>query len=515
MTLLSQTASDLLRNLESGAVTSVELTRAYLDRIRQIDDRVGAFLRYDAERALARAVEIDARRAKRQAVGRLAGLPVAVKDIFCERGEQTTCASKILSTFRPPYDSTVVAKLRDADAVLIGRTNMDEFAMGGSTENSAFQLTRNPWDLERTPGGSSGGSAACVAAGMAPLAVGTDTGGSIRQPAGLCGVVGLKPTYGRVSRYGVVAYASSLDQVGPFGQSVEDVALLLETIAGHDPRDSTSLDVPVPGYFRTVNEPLAGLKVGWVREHFGPGLDNEVEGAVRQALEVYKSLGASVQEISLPHAKYAVATYYVIAASEASSNLARYDGVHFGYRTDEQEMLAELASKRKQLEAANDRRGLDSLDSALVRMYRRTRAEGFGVEVKRRIMLGTYALSAGYYDAYYLKALKVRRLIRQDFDAAFEQVDLIASPITATPAFKIGEMVDDPLAMYLVDLYTVSANLAGIPGLCLPCGRSQSGLPIGLQLQAPALEEERLLRGARMFEQATDWHKQRAPLTRR
>jgi aspartyl-tRNA(Asn)/glutamyl-tRNA(Gln) amidotransferase subunit A len=417
-----------------------------------------------------------------------------------------------LADFQAPYDATVIARLRAADAVLIGRTNMDEFAMGGSTENSAFQVTRNPWDIARTPGGSSGGSAACVAAGMAPLAVGTDTGGSIRQPAGLCGVVGMKPTYGRVSRYGVVAYASSLDQVGPFGQSVEDVALLLEAIAGHDPRDSTSLNVPVPAYSKSVTNPLAGLKIGWVREHFGPGLDGEVEAAVRLALEVYRSLGASVHEVSLPHAKYAVATYYVIAASEASSNLARYDGVHFGYRTNEKEMLAELAAERKQLEASNDRVELDSLDSALVRMYRRTRAEGFGAEVKRRIMLGTYALSAGYYDAYYLKALKVRRLIRQDFDRAFEHVDLIAGPITAAPAFKIGEMVDDPLAMYLVDLYTVSANLAGIPGLCLPCGHSKSGLPIGLQLQSPALEEERLLRGARMYEKATDWHTMRVEL---
>jgi aspartyl-tRNA(Asn)/glutamyl-tRNA(Gln) amidotransferase subunit A len=418
----------------------------------------------------------------------------------------TTCASRILADFRAPYDATVIEKLQAADAVLIGRTNMDEFAMGGSTENSAFQVTRNPWDLARTPGGSSGGSAACVAAGMAPLAIGTDTGGSIRQPAGLCGVVGMKPTYGRVSRFGVVAYASSLDQVGPFGHSVEDVALLLETIAGHDPRDSTSLDVPVPAYAKTVNEPLAGLRIGWVREHFGPGLDGEVEAAVRHALDVFQSLGATVREISLPHAKYAVATYYVIAASEASSNLARYDGVHFGYRTHEQEMLAELAAERKRLDAAGDRAGLEGLDSPLVRMYRRTRAEGFGAEVKRRIMLGTYALSAGYYDAYYLKALQVRRLIRQDFDRAFNEVDLIAGPITAAPAFKIGEMVDDPLAMYLVDLYTVSANLAGIPGLCLPCGFSQSNLPIGLQLQAPALEEDRLLRGARMYEQATEWH---------
>jgi aspartyl-tRNA(Asn)/glutamyl-tRNA(Gln) amidotransferase subunit A len=347
---------------------------------------------------------------------------------------------------------------------------------------------------------------------MAPLAIGTDTGGSIRQPAGLCGVVGMKPTYGRVSRYGVVAYASSLDQVGPFGRTVEDVALLLETIAGRDPLDSTSLDVPVPAYTQTVNQPLSGVRIGWVREHFGPGLDGEVLAAIRRALDVYESLGAALQEISLPHSKYAVATYYVIAPSEASSNLARYDGVHFGYRTDERQMLAELDAERKRLQATGDRTGADVLDSALVRMYRRTRAEGFGPEVKRRIMLGTYALSAGYYDAYYLKALQVRRLIRQDFDRAFEKVDLIAGPITASPAFKIGEMVEDPLAMYLIDLYTVSANLAGFPGLCLPCGYSKSGLPIGLQLQAPALQEERLLRGARMYEQATEWHKRRASL---
>jgi aspartyl-tRNA(Asn)/glutamyl-tRNA(Gln) amidotransferase subunit A len=512
MSLTQQTAAQHLRSLEAGSVTSVELTQAYFDRIAALDKRVGAFLRVNAESALKQAADVDAKRAKKQTVGKLAGLPVAVKDNLCERGALTTCASHILSDFRPPYDATVIAKLRSADAVLIGRTNLDEFAMGGSTENSAFQPTRNPWDLDRTPGGSSGGSAACVAAGMAPLAIGSDTGGSIRQPAGLCGVIGMKPTYGRVSRFGLVAFASSLDQIGPFGQSVEDAALLLETIAGHDSNDSTSLDVPVPPYTQTVNQPLTGLRIGLVREHFGPGLDAEVEAAVRTAIDVYKSLGATVHEVSLPHSKYAVATYYVIAPSEASSNLARYDGVHYGYRTDEKQMLAELAADRTRLEAAGDRNGLDNLDTALVRMYRRSRAEGFGPEVKRRIMLGTYALSAGYYDAYYLKALKVRRLIRQDFDRAFETVDLIAGPITASPAFKLGEMAGDPLAMYLLDLYTVSANLAGIPGLCLPCGQTKSGLPIGLQLQAPALEEDRLLRGARMFEQVTNWHKNRATL---
>lgn len=512
MSLIQQTATAQLQDLQSGQITSVELTTAYLDRIKGVDGRVGAFLRVDADRALEQAAEIDARRAKKQAIGPLGGLPIAVKDILCERGQVTTCASRMLAEFRPPYDATVVSKLRAADAVLIGRTNMDEFAMGGSTENSAFQLTRNPWDLERAPGGSSGGSAACVAANMAPLAIGTDTGGSIRQPAGLCGIVGMKPTYGRVSRYGLVAFASSLDQIGPFAQTVEDAALLLEAIAGHDPRDSTSLDVPVPSFTQKVNQPLAGLKVGWVREHFGQGLNAEVEAAVRAALETYKSLGATLHEVSLPHSKYAVATYYVIAPSEASSNLARYDGVHFGYRTNEKEMLAELADERKKLQSAGDQNAVGNLDTALVRMYRRTRAEGFGPEVKRRIMLGTYALSAGYYDAYYLKALKVRRLIRQDFDCAFEKVDVIAGPITAEPAFRLGEMADDPLAMYLVDLYTVSANLAGIPGLCLPCGQSKAGLPIGLQLQGPALAEERLLRAARMYEQATHWYKQHPAL---
>ncbi|MFO0788346.1 MAG: Asp-tRNA(Asn)/Glu-tRNA(Gln) amidotransferase subunit GatA [Pirellulales bacterium] len=510
MSLTTHSATEHLRSLAQGDVTSVELTRAYLDRIESVNEKVGAFLRVDADRALKLAAEIDAKRAAKKPLGRLAGLPIAVKDILCERGQTTTCASRILEHFRPPYNATVIERLHAADAVILGRTNLDEFAMGGSTENSAYHVTRNPWDLDRSPGGSSGGSAAAVAAGMAPFAIGTDTGGSIRQPAGLCGVVGMKPTYGRVSRYGLVAYASSLDQIGPFGQRVEDAALLLETIAGHDPRDSTSLNVPSPAFTQTVNKPLTNLRIGWVREHFGPGLDGEVEAAVRAALDVYKSLGASVHEISLPHSKYAVATYYVIAPSEASSNLARYEGVHFGYRTDEKEMLAELAADHKRLEAAGDKGGLDGLDSTLVRMYRRTRAEGFGPEVKRRIMLGTYALSAGYYDAYYLKALKVRRLIRQDFDKAFANVDVIAGPITPAPAFKIGEMAGDPLALYLVDIYTVSANLAGIPGLCLPCGQSRSGLPIGLQLQAPALEEDRLLRAARMYEQATNWHKQRA-----
>ena len=504
MSLLDSSAVELLGLLARGEVSAVGVTQAYLDRIAACDQQIGAFLRVDADAALARATDIDRRRQAGQPLGKLAGLPVAVKDVLCDRSTRTTCASRMLENFRPPYDATVVAKLKAADAVLIGRTNMDEFAMGGSTENSAFQLTRNPWDTERAPGGSSGGAAACVAARMAPLSIGTDTGGSIRQPAGLCGVVGLKPTYGRVSRFGLVAFASSLDQVGPLAGNVRDAALLLETIAGHDPQDSTSLDVPTPDYCETVDQPLKNLRLGIVREHFAQGLDAEVEAAVRAAVAVYESLGATVKEVSLPHSKYAVATYYVIAPCEASSNLARYDGVHYGHRTNEAEMQAELAAERKANPDADD-----DLDSPLVRMYRRTRAEGFGPEVKRRIMLGTYALSAGYYDAYYLKALKVRRLIRQDYDAAFREVDLIAGPITAEPAFKLGQMAGDPLAMYLVDLYTVSANLAGLPGLCLPCGFTQSGLPIGLQLQAPPLAEETLLRGARMYEQATDWTKRR------
>jgi aspartyl-tRNA(Asn)/glutamyl-tRNA(Gln) amidotransferase subunit A len=384
--------------------------------------------------------------------------------------------------------------------------------MGGSCENSAFFPTHNPWDPERIPGGSSGGSAAAVAAGMLPLAIGTDTGGSIRLPAGLCGVSGLKPSYGRVSRYGLVAFASSLDQIGPFGSSAEDCALVLQAIAGHDPHDSTSVARPVPDYLGALRQPLAGLRLGVVREHFGQGLDADVERSVREALKVYQGLGATLVDISLPHAKYGVAVYYVIAPCEASSNLARYDGVHYGHRTEASAMERLLSAERARLEAAGDQRGLSNLDTALVRMYRASRAEGFGPEVKRRIMLGTYALSAGYYDAYYLKALRVRRLIRQDFDQAFQQVDLIAGPVSASPAFKIGEKADDPLAMYLVDLYTVSANLAGIAGISIPCGLSQSGLPIGLQLQAPAFAEEQLLAGAHLFQQATDWHRRRPKL---
>ena len=476
-------ATELVARLNRGEVTSVEVTLQSLQAIAGQDANIRAFLSTNADAAIAQAKSIDEKRKAGQPVGKLAGLPIALKDNMCVTGVKTTCASRILENFVPPYDAGVVEKLKAADAVLIGKTNLDEFAMGSSTENSAFQVTRNPWNVEHTVGGSSGGSAAAVAARMVPWSLGSDTGGSIRQPAGFCGVVGMKPTYGRVSRYGLVAYASSLDQIGPFATDVASAALLLEIISGHDGRDSTSVDRPVPEYSQSVEQPLNGLRVGIAREHFVEGLDREVEAAIKQSLDVYRSLGAEVVELSLPHSKYAIATYYLIAASEASSNLARFDGVHYGHR----------AAK------------FDNL----IDMYSASRGEGFGVEVKRRIMLGTYALSAGYYDAYYLKALKVRRLIRRDFDAAFEQCDVLASPIASTPAFRLGELVNDPLAMYLSDIYTISANLAGIPGLSLPCCLSSTGLPIGLQLLAAPFEEEKLLRAARMFERATDWHTKR------
>lgn len=485
MSISGATSSELLLRLERGDLTSVEIAAAHLDAISARDGDVQAFLLVDRDHVLQQARHIDARRANGDQIGPLGGLPIALKDVICTRGQTTTCASRMLEKFVPPYDAHVVTRLQAADAVLIGKTNMDEFAMGGSTENSAYQVTRNPWDLERTPGGSSGGSAAAVAAGMSPLALGTDTGGSIRQPASYCGVVGMKPTYGRVSRYGLVAYASSLDQIGPFANDVHGAALLLEAIAGYDPRDSTSVNMPVPAYTATLEEPLKGLKIGIAKEHFVQGLDPEVEQTLRQALDVYRKLGAEVREISLPHSKYCVAVYYVVAPSEASSNLARYDGVHYGHRATE----------------------FDSM----IDMYSRSRAEGFGPEVKRRIMLGTYALSSGYYDAYYVKALKVRRLIRNDYDQAFSSVDVIASPVAPTPAFKIGEMINDPLKMYLQDIYTISANLAGLPGISIPAGMSQSGLPIGLQLSGPPFEEDRLLRAARMFERETNWHRNRPP----
>ena len=484
--MTDRTAHELIEQLSAGAITAEAVTQGCLDAIRERDGRVKAFLAVDEAGALEQARAVDAKRQRGEPVGKLAGVPVAVKDVLCTRGQRTTCGSRMLENFVPPYDAHVIERLRQADAVLIGKTNMDEFAMGSSTENSAYQVTRNPWDLERVPGGSSGGSAAAVAAGEAPLALGTDTGGSIRQPAGLCGVVGLKPTYGRVSRYGLIAYGSSLDQAGPFGRDVRDTALLLEVIAGHDPRDSTSADRPVPPYTATLDQPLTSLTIGVAREFWGEGLDGEVERAVRAALKVYEGLGATVKEISLPHSPYAVATYYLVATAEASSNLARYDGVHYGHR----------AAKH----------------GDLIDMYSRSRGEGFGPEVKRRIMLGTYALSSGYIDAYYLKALKVRRLIKADFDRAFAGCDVVMGPTSPTAAFKAGEKVNDPLAMYLSDIYTIGANLAGLPGISIPCGFTSANLPIGLQLLAAPFAEETLLRAARMYERATDWHTRRPVL---
>ncbi len=478
MSTLMASTRELIERLQSGE-TAVSLTQSFLDAITKGDASIHAFVRATADGALAAAASVDARRQAGESLSPIAGLPIALKDNICTRGVATTCSSRMLENFIPPYDAHVVTRLREAGAIIIGKTNLDEFAMGSSTENSAIGPTRNPWNTAHAPGGSSGGSAAAVAAQFAPLALGSDTGGSIRQPASFCGVVGLKPTYGRVSRYGLVAYASSLDQIGPFARDVEGAALLFDVIAGHDERDSTSVNRPVPKCWDTVNQPLTGLRVGVAKEHFGAGLDTEVEAATRKAIDVYRSLGATIVDLSLPHSKYAIAVYYLIACSEASSNLARYDGVHYGHRAEK--------------------------FSNMIDMYKASRAEGFGAEVKRRIMLGTYALSSGYYDAYYLKALKVRRLIRNDFDAAFEKVDVILSPTSPMPAFKVGEMSDDPLKMYLADIYTISANLAGLPGISVPAGMSSSGLPIGLQLLAAPFEEERLLRAARMFEGATDW----------
>jgi aspartyl-tRNA(Asn)/glutamyl-tRNA(Gln) amidotransferase subunit A len=485
MELYELTLHEAAEKLKSKAVSSVELTKAVLARLKAVEPNVLAFLTVTEDQALAAASAADARRAKGE-TGALLGMPVAIKDNHCTKGVRTTCASKILHNFIPPYDATVVEKLNAAGAVSVGKTNMDEFAMGSSTETSAFQKTRNPWNLECVPGGSSGGSAASVAAGQAFASLGSDTGGSIRQPASLCGVVGLKPTYGRVSRYGVVAFASSLDQIGPFGKDVEDCGLMLGAIAGHDPKDSTSAPVPVPDYVAEMKKPMKGLRIGVPKEFFpAEGLDPEVKAAVLKAVDTLKGLGAEVKDVSLPHAPFGLAAYYILAPSEASSNLARYDGVRFGLR----------------VEGEN-----------IIEMYSKTRAAGFGPEVKRRIMLGTYALSSGYYDAYYLKALKVRRLLKEDYDKAFEQVDVIATPTAPTPAFKFGDKTDDPLSMYLADVFTISVNIAGVPGLSVPCGFSKTGLPIGLQLIGRPFDESTLLRAAWHHEQATDFHQQRPKL---
>ena len=500
---LELSAIDLIAALRQGDVTAVQCTTAFLDRIESANGAINAFLAVDREGALRRAADIDARRKAGKPLGPLAGLPVALKDVLCTSDMPTTCASKMLAGYRPPYDADVVARLRQADAVFVGKTNMDEFAMGGSNENSAFGPVRNPWDLSRAPGGSSGGSAACVAADMAPVAIGSDTGGSIRQPAGLCGITGLKPTYGRVSRRGLIAFASSLDQIGPMARSAADCALIMETIAGHDPGDSTSLTAEVPRYTDLLDKPLTGVRIGRVPEHFAEGLDPEVAKGVEEAFAVLKAAGATVHDVQLPHARYGIPTYYLVAPCEASSNLARYDGAHYGHRSGHR------SGHRPDEAGSRAASAADGFESPLVEMYCRSRAEGFGPEVKRRIMLGTYALSAGYYDAYYAKALQVRRLIRQDYLDAFQTVDLIGGPVSATPAFKLGEKTDDPLAMYLVDLYTVGTNLAGVGGISFPCGFTKSGLPIGFQLQAPALAEPLLLRAADRFQRLTDWHRRR------
>ena len=476
-------AKELRDGIAAGRISSVEATKAVFERIRKFEPTIGAYLSMREDRALAAAADVDSRIAAGKPVGALSGVPVAVKDNMCTTFGATTCASKILENFHAPYNATVVERLLAADAVIVGKANMDEFAMGSSTENSGLKRTVNPWDTSRVPGGSSGGSAAAVAAGLCFAALGSDTGGSIRQPASFCGVVGLKPTYGRVSRFGLVAYGSSLDQIGPLTRTVADAALMMNVIAGHDPADSTSVDeatAPVGDYLQKLDEPVKPLRIAIVPQ-FAAGADAQVQKALGEAIEIYKNLGAEIVEIQMPHLDYAIAAYYVIATAEASSNLARYDGVHYGHRTADPKDYVEVYSK--------------------------SRAEAFGQEVKRRIMLGTYALSSGYYDAYYLKALKVRNLIRGDFNKAFERCDCIMMPVTPTTAFKIGEKVNAPLQMYLSDIYTIAANLAGVPGISIPCGFDEKGLPIGLQIMAPTFSEDKLLRIAQMYEKETDWHK--------
>jgi aspartyl-tRNA(Asn)/glutamyl-tRNA(Gln) amidotransferase subunit A len=481
MALHKLTLCELHKKFTAGEVTAAEIVRAYSLRITQVESKVKAYVTLVKEQALAQATALDAKLKGWRRTQPMTGMPLALKDNLCTEGVATTCSSRMLQHFVPPYDATVVSRLRGQEYLLLGKTNLDEFAMGSSTENSAFGPSRNPWNLQCVPGGSSGGSAAAVAADECVAALGSDTGGSIRQPAAFCGVVGLKPTYGRVSRYGLVAFASSLDQIGPITKDVSDAAFLLGVIAGHDPMDSTSADVPVPDYMKALKKKdLKKLKVGVPKEFFAEGLDPEVEQAVLAAIEELKSLGGEIKEIELPRTDAAVAVYYVLATAEASSNLARYDGVKFGLRAKETKDLLDL--------------------------YMKTRQEGFGPEVKRRIMLGTYALSSGYYDAYYGKAQAVRTLIRRDFEAAFKDVDLIVTPVTPTPAFKLGEKSEDPLQMYLSDIFTISVNLAGLPAIALPCGFSKANLPIGLQIIGRAFEEETLLRAAHAYEQSTQWH---------
>ncbi|MCE2750753.1 MAG: Asp-tRNA(Asn)/Glu-tRNA(Gln) amidotransferase subunit GatA [Pirellula sp.] len=481
---MTLTLTALGQQLRSGALSSRRLIESQLDRVQRSNASINAIVSIDSDRALAQADYWDRQIATGQSIPALAGIPISVKDNLCSKVGVTSCGSRMLRDFRSPYDAHVVERLESSGAILFGKTNLDEFTMGGSTETSVFGPSRNPWDLQRTCGGSSGGSAASVAAGLVPASLGTDTGGSIRQPAAFCGVCGLKPTYGRVSRWGLISYASSLDTAGVFAQSVEDIALVLQAIAGHDPRDSTSLPHDVPDYLAAVRQDhgIQGTRIGVIRDQIeSPGLDPQVRSSLLEAVEAYRRLGAQIVDVQMPHSKYSIATYYIIAPCEASSNLARYDGVHYGFRS-----AAKTAS-------------------TLDRMIEQTRSEGFGPEVQRRILLGTYALSAGYYDAYYLQALKVRRLIRQDYDDAFANVDVLLGPTTPQPAFRLGEKINDPIQLYLQDLFTVGANLAGIPALSIPIAPGPEGLPIGMQLQAPVLAEAKLLSIAAAYHRATEY----------
>ncbi|NQT00070.1 MAG: Asp-tRNA(Asn)/Glu-tRNA(Gln) amidotransferase subunit GatA [Candidatus Omnitrophica bacterium] len=483
MKLHTLTAHELVDLYRQKKASPKEVVQDLFKRIDQTDSLVKALCLLDKKDVLAQCAQLEQRSSRK---GKLFGIPVVVKDNFCVQGQDTTCSSRILKGFKPPYDATVVSRLKQAGAIILAKANMDEFAFGSSCETSCYGATHNPWDLQRIPGGSSGGSAASVAADETILALGSDTGGSIRQPASLCGVVGLKPTYGRVSRYGLIAFASSLDQIGPLTKDVQDAAMLMNVISGHDPNDSTSAEQEVGDYTKSLHNDVRGTKIGIPREYFAEGLDAEVKQAVEEALDGLKKLGAQVKEISLPHSEYAVADYYIVATAEASSNLARFDGVQYGFRS--------------------------SGFSDLLGMYNKTRGAGFGEEAKRRIILGTYALSSGYYDAYYLRALKVRRLIKDDFDQAFKDCDCIITPTSPTVAFKLGEKADNPLAMYLSDIFTISANLAGVPAISIPCGLNSQGLPIGLQIIARPFDEETIFRVAYTFEQNSQWHKQKPKL---
>jgi len=475
-----KTVKDLRKALLNREISAVELVDESYKRIEEIEDKVESFISLTKDLAYKTAKEVDKRIKIKDDLPLLAGIPIAIKDNMCTKGFHTTAGSKILENFVPPYNSTVARKLEENFIPIIGKANLDEFAMGSSTENSAFKKTKNPWNLNMVAGGSSGGSATAVCSGESVISLGSDTGGSIRLPASFCGIVGMKPTYGRVSRFGLIAYASSLDQIGPMGRCVEDVALTLQAISGYDNMDSTSINMPVPDYTATLKKDIKDLRIGVISEMLGEGTNPEVKQAILNSIKVYESLGAKIEEISIPHSQYAIATYYVIAMAEASANLARFDGVKYGYRAKNTENIME--------------------------MYLKSRSEGFGEEVKSRIMIGTYALSSGYYDAYYKKAQQVRALIKKDFDKAWEKVDLLLSPVCPTTAFELGAKISDPLSMYLMDIGTITANLAGIPGISVPCGFDSKGLPVGLQLLGPALSEETLLRSAYNFEQATDFH---------